>query len=48
MSALATEGYGLAIRHTARPPDTHVAWALCASGAAADDWAEQNLGIRRS
>ena len=30
LSALATEGYDLAIRHTARPPDTHVAWALCA------------------
>jgi DNA-binding transcriptional LysR family regulator len=29
LSALATEGYDLAIRHTARPPDTHVAWALC-------------------
>ena len=29
MSALATEGFDLAIRHTARPPDTHVAWALC-------------------
>jgi DNA-binding transcriptional LysR family regulator len=26
---LATEGFDLAIRHTARPPDTHVAWALC-------------------
>ena len=31
LSALATEGYDLAIRHTARPPDTHVAWALCAT-----------------
>jgi DNA-binding transcriptional LysR family regulator len=29
LSTLATEGYDLAIRHTARPPDTHVAWALC-------------------
>ena len=29
LSALATEGYDLAIRHTARPPDTHVAWPLC-------------------
>ncbi|PUE62457.1 LysR family transcriptional regulator [Limnohabitans sp. 2KL-17] len=29
LSALATEGYDLAIRHTARPPDTHVAWTLC-------------------
>ena len=29
LSPLATEGYDLAIRHTARPPDTHVAWALC-------------------
>jgi len=31
LSALATEGYDLAIRHTARPPDTHVAWSLCAT-----------------
>lgn len=29
LSALATEGFDLAIRHTATPPDTHVAWALC-------------------
>ncbi|MFM2450918.1 MAG: hypothetical protein RIS44_3368 [Pseudomonadota bacterium] len=29
LSSLATEGYDLAIRHTARPPDTHVAWTLC-------------------
>lgn len=29
LSALATEGYDLAIRHTVRPPDTHVAWTLC-------------------
>ena len=29
LSSLATEGFDLAIRHTARPPDTHVAWALC-------------------
>jgi len=29
LSALTTEGFDLAIRHTARPPDTHVAWALC-------------------
>lgn len=29
ISALATEGYDLAIRHTAAPPDTHVAWRLC-------------------
>lgn len=27
--SLATEGWDLAIRHTAAPPDTHVAWALC-------------------
>jgi len=27
--SLATEGFDLAIRHTAAPPDTHVAWALC-------------------
>jgi len=32
LSALATEGFDLAIRHTARPPDTHVAWALCTTG----------------
>ena len=32
LSALANEGFDLAIRHTARPPDTHVAWALCATG----------------
>lgn len=29
LNALATEGYDLAIRHTAHPPDTHVAWSLC-------------------
>ncbi len=29
LSSLATEGFDLAIRHTATPPDTHVAWALC-------------------
>jgi len=28
-SALSTEGFDLAIRHTATPPDTHVAWPLC-------------------
>jgi DNA-binding transcriptional LysR family regulator len=27
--SLAQEGVDLAIRHTQRPPDTHVAWALC-------------------
>lgn len=27
--SLATEGFDVAIRHTAVPPDTHVAWALC-------------------
>jgi len=27
--SLATEGFDLAIRHTAAPPDTHVAWPLC-------------------
>jgi DNA-binding transcriptional LysR family regulator len=31
LSSLATEGYDLAIRHTARPPDTHVAWTLCST-----------------
>lgn len=29
--ALATEGFDLAIRHTAVAPDTHVAWTLCAT-----------------
>lgn len=29
LSALGMEGLDLAIRHTAAPPDTHVAWALC-------------------
>ena len=29
LASLATEGFDLAIRHTATPPDTHVAWALC-------------------
>lgn len=28
---LAQEGYDLAIRHTHAPPDTHVAWTLCAT-----------------
>ncbi len=28
---LAQEGFDLAIRHTAAPPDTHVAWALCST-----------------
>jgi DNA-binding transcriptional LysR family regulator len=31
LSRLATEGFDLAIRHTARPPDTHVAWTLCST-----------------
>ena len=31
LSSLSTEGFDLAIRHTARPPDTHVAWTLCAT-----------------
>lgn len=31
LSALAMEGFDLAIRHTAAPPDTHVAWTLCAT-----------------
>lgn len=31
LSALAREGFDLAIRHTTSPPDTHVAWALCAT-----------------
>jgi DNA-binding transcriptional LysR family regulator len=29
LSSLSTEGFDLAIRHTAAPPDTHVAWPLC-------------------
>ena len=29
LRSLATEGFDLAIRHTERAPDTHVAWALC-------------------
>lgn len=29
LNSLATEGFDLAIRHTASPPDTHVAWPLC-------------------
>jgi DNA-binding transcriptional LysR family regulator len=29
LSSLATEGFDLAIRHTERAPETHVAWALC-------------------
>ena len=28
---LAQEGFDLAIRHTPAPPDTHVAWTLCAT-----------------
>lgn len=27
--SLAQEGFDLAVRHTAAPPDTHVAWTLC-------------------
>jgi len=30
---LAMEGYDLAVRHTATPPDTHVAWRLCGTRA---------------
>ena len=33
LSSLTTEGFDLAIRHTERPPDSHVAWRLCASEA---------------
>jgi DNA-binding transcriptional LysR family regulator len=29
LRTLATEGFDLALRHTAAPPDTHVAWPLC-------------------
>lgn len=31
LSSMATDGFDLAIRHTAAPPDTHVAWTLCAT-----------------
>ncbi|WP_162584930.1 LysR family transcriptional regulator [Variovorax sp. RA8] len=31
LSALAVEGFDLAIRHAASVPDTHVAWRLCAT-----------------
>ncbi|WP_137918231.1 LysR family transcriptional regulator [Hydrogenophaga sp. 2FB] len=31
LNALAVEGFDLAIRHTASPPDTHVAWPVCAT-----------------
>ncbi len=31
LTSMATEGFDLAIRHTAAPPDTHVAWTLCAT-----------------
>ncbi|WP_213954648.1 MULTISPECIES: LysR family transcriptional regulator [unclassified Variovorax] len=29
LSSLAMEGFDLAVRHSAAPPDTHVAWTLC-------------------
>jgi DNA-binding transcriptional LysR family regulator len=29
LSTLAQEGFDLAVRHTSRPPETHVAWELC-------------------
>jgi hypothetical protein len=29
--SLAAEGFDLAVRHTHAPPDTHVAWRLCAT-----------------
>ena len=31
LSSMTTEGFDLAIRHTALPPDTHVAWTLCST-----------------
>lgn len=31
LASLSTEGIDLAIRHTSNPPDTHVAWKLCAT-----------------
>ena len=29
LSSIATEGFDLAIRHSAQVPETHVAWKLC-------------------
>jgi DNA-binding transcriptional LysR family regulator len=31
LRSLATEGFDLAVRHTDRAPDTHVAWTLCST-----------------
>ncbi|OGB28649.1 MAG: LysR family transcriptional regulator [Burkholderiales bacterium RIFCSPLOWO2_12_FULL_61_40] len=31
LASMTIEGFDLAIRHTAAPPDTHVAWTLCAT-----------------
>jgi DNA-binding transcriptional LysR family regulator len=31
LASLATEGFDLAIRHSAEAPDTHVAWKLCST-----------------
>jgi DNA-binding transcriptional LysR family regulator len=31
LSSLATDGFDIAIRHTAMAPDTHVAWPLCST-----------------
>jgi DNA-binding transcriptional LysR family regulator len=31
LSSMGLEGFDLAIRHTAAPPDTHVAWNLCST-----------------
>lgn len=31
LSSIATEGFDLAIRHSAQAPETHVAWKLCAT-----------------
>lgn len=31
LSSMTAEGFDLAIRHTAVPPDTHVAWTLCST-----------------
>jgi len=33
LASLAREGFDLAIRHTTEPPETHVAWKLCAAPA---------------
>lgn len=42
---LAQEGFDLAVRHTQAPPETHVAWTLCASRSllvASDDYLKRH------